>query len=120
MGREILPYQTPLKAGFIIDEKTGYTKGDSIMLNNSKEFMGSLLLEKDVGLIGSSNFLSEKHPIEEPPDEPPGPKPPIKDPPKSPPFPEPPKNPPDPGPPEPPIKEPPKKPPYPEAPIKLH
>ena len=78
------------------------------MLNNSKEFMGSLLLEKDVGLIGSSNFLSEKHPIEEPPDEPPGPKPPIKDPPKEPPYPkppEPPKEPPGPPePPEPPVK----------------
>ena len=41
------------------------------MLSNSKEFMGSWLLEKDVGLIGSSSFLSEKHPIKEPPNEPP-------------------------------------------------
>ena len=73
------------------------------MLNNSKEFMGFLILKKDVGLFGRNDISLEKHPIKDPPYEPLVPRPPIKEPPKDPPDPpeppEPPKE-----PPEPPIK----------------
>ena len=62
-----------------------------IVLNSSKEFMGFLILKKDVGLVGRNDISLEKHPIKEPPYDSSVPRPPIKEPPEPP---EPPKEPP--------------------------